>query len=198
MNLANFEDISPQVERDSYALKVRNLRKVFDNGKVAVDSTSMTMYSGQIFALLGHNGAGKTTTISTLTGLLAPTQGKAELEGVDIFQDQDYLRKNLGVCPQHNVLFDYLSVREHLELYAAFKGIDNLFINKRVDKMLYEVELVENQYQLAKTLSGGQRRKLSVAIALIGDAKIIMLDEPTSGMDTTTRRRFWEMVKQYK
>ena len=144
MNLANFEDISPQVERDSYALKVRNLRKVFDNGKVAVDSTSMTMYSGQIFALLGHNGAGKTTTISTLTGLLAPTQGKAELEGVDIFQDQDYLRKNLGVCPQHNVLFDYLSVREHLELYAAFKGIDNLFINKRVDKMLYEVELVEN------------------------------------------------------
>ena len=195
MNLANFEDISPQVERDSYALKVRNLRKVFDNGKVAVDSTSMTMYSGQIFALLGHNGAGKTTTISTLTGLLAPTQGKAELEGVDIFQDQDYLRKNLGVCPQHNVLFDYLSVREHLELYAAFKGIDNLFINKRVDKMLYEVELVENQYQLAKTLSGGQRRKLSVAIALIGDAKIIMLDEPTSGMDTTTRRRFWEMVK---
>lgn len=158
----------------------------------------MTMYSGQIFALLGHNGAGKTTTISTLTGLLEPTEGTAELDNIDIFENQDYLRKNLGVCPQHNVLFDYLSVREHLELYANFKGIDRLIVNKRVDKMLYEVELVENQNQLAWTLSGGQRRKLSVAIALIGDARVIMLDEPTSGMDTTTRRRFWEMVKQYK
>ena len=144
MSLQNFEDVSSQVERESYALKVSNLRKVFENGKVAVDSTSMTMYSGQIFALLGHNGAGKTTTISTLTGLLEPTHGTAYLNNIDIFEDQDYLRKNLGVCPQHNVLFDYLSVREHLELYAAFKGVERLIINKRVDKMLYEVELVEN------------------------------------------------------
>ena len=82
------------------------------------------MYSGQIFALLGHNGAGKTTTISTLTGLLQPSEGQAQLEGIDIFEDQDYLRENLGVCPQHNVIFDYLSVREHLELYATFKGVD--------------------------------------------------------------------------
>ena len=86
----------------------------------------MTIYSGQIFALLGHNGAGKTTTISTLTGLLEPTEGQAQLEGIDIFEDQDYLRKNLGVCPQHNVIFDYLSVREHLELYATFKGVDKV------------------------------------------------------------------------
>ena len=96
------------------------------------------------------------------------------------------------------MLFDYLTVREHLELYAAFKGVEVYGLGKKVDKMLYEIELVENQHQLASTLSGGQRRKLSVAIALIGDAKIIMLDEPTSGMDTTTRRSFWEMVKQYK
>lgn len=75
-------------------------------------------------------------------------------------------------------------MREHLELYAAFKGVSKQLIYKKVDKMLYEVELVENQYQLANTLSGGQRRKLSVAIALIGEAKVIMLDEPTSGMDT--------------
>ena len=129
----------------------------------------MTMYSGQIFALLGHNGAGKTTTIQTLTGLLKPTHGKAELEGLDIFEKQDKFRENLGVCPQHNVLFDYLTVREHLELYAAFKGISNQIIKKKVEKMLYEIELVDNQHQLAKTLSGGQRRKLSVAIELIGD-----------------------------
>ncbi len=113
------------------------------------------MYSGQIFALLGHNGAGKTTTISTLTGLLHPTQGQAILDGVDIFEDQTALRENLGVCPQHNVLFDYLTVREHLELYAAFKGVEEYGMGKKVDKMLYEIELIENQHQLASTLSGG-------------------------------------------
>ena len=106
----------------------------------------MTMYSGQIFALLGHNGAGKTTTISTLTGLLNPSAGKAELEGVDIFEHQDYLRENLGVCPQHNVLFDYLTVREHLELYSSFKGVSESTIKKKVDRMLYEIELIENQH----------------------------------------------------
>lgn len=194
-----FEDVTGHVRRDSQTLKVRNLRKVFSNSKVAVDNTSMTLYSGQIYALLGHNGAGKTTTISMLTGLLEPSGGQAELNGIDIFKDLDYLRHNLGVCPQHNVLFDYLTVREHLELYATFKGIEGAtLIRSRVDKLIYEVELVNEQHQLASTLSGGQKRKLSVAIALIGDSKVIMLDEPTSGMDTTTRRRFWDMVKQYK
>ena len=194
-----FEDVTGHVRRDSQSLKVRNLRKVFSNSKVAVDNTSMTLYSGQIFALLGHNGAGKTTTISMLTGLLEPSGGQAELNGIDIFKDLDYLRHNLGVCPQHNVLFDYLTVSEHLELYATFKGIEGApLIRSRVDKLIYEVELVNEQHQLASTLSGGQKRKLSVAIALIGDSKVIMLDEPTSGMDTTTRRRFWDMVKQYK
>ena len=117
----------------------------------------MTMYSGQIFALLGHNGAGKTTTIQTLTGLLEPTQGFAELDGIDILRNQEAFRENLGVCPQHNVLFDYLTVREHLELYAAFKGNvnDKITLTKHVDKMLYEIELVENQHQSAYTLSGG-------------------------------------------
>ena len=82
----NFEDVSSQVQRDQYSLKVRNLRKVYGNGKVAVENVSMTMYSGQIFALLGHNGAGKTTTISTLTGLLTPTKGQAELNGYDVLE----------------------------------------------------------------------------------------------------------------
>ena len=138
-----FEDSSHHAKRDCQALKVRNLRKVFANGKVAVDKTSMTLYSGQIFALLGHNGAGKTTTISMLTGLLEPTGGQAELNGIDIFKDLDYLRTNLGVCPQHNVLFPYLTVREHLELYATFKGIESVpLIRSRVDRLIYEVELV--------------------------------------------------------
>ena len=137
MNKGNFEDVSASTKRDSYSLKVRDLRKVYDNGKVAVGGVSMTMYSGQIFALLGHNGAGKTTTISTLTGLLSPTEGQAVLDGVDVLADQQYLRESLGICPQHNVLFDYLTVREHIELYATFKGVDYVQVQKKVDKMLY-------------------------------------------------------------
>ena len=87
MSRKNFEDVSAQVKRESQSLSVRGLRKVYDNGKVAVKGASMTMYSGQIFALLGHNGAGKTTTIGTLTGLLSPSGGKAVLEGVDVLED---------------------------------------------------------------------------------------------------------------
>jgi len=101
----------------------------------------MTMYEGQIFVLLGHNGAGKTTVIGMLSGLLLPTSGVGSVLGFDIFQDQDRLRENLGVCPQHNVLFDYLTVREHLELYATFKGVPRNQVKKKVDTMIFELEL---------------------------------------------------------
>jgi ATP-binding cassette subfamily A (ABC1) protein 3 len=108
------------------------------------------------------------------------------------------MRKMLGVCPQHDVLFDYLTPKDHLRLFATFKGVPNNKIEKEVHKMLLDIGLIQQQDQLAKTLSGGQKRKLSVAIALIGDSKIVMLDEPTSGMDTTSRRKLWDMLKRNK
>jgi len=131
-----FEEVPESLLR-SPSMKIRNLRKVFDS-KVAVDNTSMTMYEGQIFALLGHNGAGKTTTIEMLTGGLQASGGSAQVLGLDMFAEMGEVREVLGVCPQHNILFDYLTVREHLELYADFKG-------KRggVDRMIFEIELGE-------------------------------------------------------
>jgi ATP-binding cassette, subfamily A (ABC1), member 3 len=117
----NFEDIPESLKRSS-SLKIRGLRKEFGE-LVAVKDISMTMYNGQIFALLGHNGAGKTTTISMLTGLLQPTAGQAQVFGCDVFEQQDEIRQFTGVCPQHNVLFEFLTVREHLEIYAAFKAV---------------------------------------------------------------------------
>jgi ABC-type transport system involved in cytochrome bd biosynthesis fused ATPase/permease subunit len=114
-------DSLKRMEKTGDCLKIRKLRKEFGT-KVAVNDVDMTMYNGQIFALLGHNGAGKTTTISMLTGLLQANSGRAAVKDIDILNQMDEFRKSLGVCPQHDVLFEYLTVKEHLELFAAFKG----------------------------------------------------------------------------
>jgi ATP-binding cassette subfamily A (ABC1) protein 3 len=196
----NFEMVSDSLkkqEKEGKCLKVRGLVKKFGN-KTAVKGTSLTMYQGQIFALLGHNGAGKTTTISMLTGLIEPNEGAAEVFDIDIFNNMDEMRKILGVCPQHDVLFEFLTAEDHLKLFAAFKGTSANLIDDQVKKMLHDIDLYDVKDQLSKTLSGGQKRKLSVAIAMIGNSKIVMLDEPTSGMDTTARRKLWEMLKKNK
>lgn len=104
----------------------------------------------------------------------------------------------MGVCPQHDILFDDLTVREHLEMYANFKGMNSKDIQNAVDKVIEDVDLAVKQHDYAKNLSGGQKRRLSVAIAFIGGSKLIYLDEPTSGMDTSARRSIWEMLKKYK
>lgn len=108
------------------------------------------MYNGQIFALLGHNGAGKTTTISMLTGLIEKTLGSAKVFDIDIFNEMDELRKILGVCPQHDILFDYLTPKEHLQIYAVFKGTPPSQVNEQVDRMIDQLDLVDVKNQIAK------------------------------------------------
>ena len=102
------------------------------------------MYNGQIFALLGHNGAGKTTTISMLTGLIEKTEGDAEILGLDVFKDQEDVREFLGFCPQHNILFETLTPREHLELFCEFKGVDPDEIEDEIDEMIEDLDIVTN------------------------------------------------------
>ena len=178
---------------------INNLYKKYSSGKLAVSNLSLEMYQGQIFALLGHNGAGKTTTISMLTGMLDITSGNATAYGCDVSEDIDSIRKFMGVCPQHDILFDNLTVTEHLRMFATFKGMtDSILIEAEIKKMIMDVDLVEKTNYLAKNLSGGQKRKLSVAIAFMADSKLIYLDEPTSGMDTSARRYIWTMLKNYK
>jgi ATP-binding cassette subfamily A (ABC1) protein 3 len=133
-----------------------------------------------------------------LTGLIQATKGVAKAFDLNIFNEMDDFRKILGVCPQHDVLFEFLTPREHLELFALFKGTSSDRVNQEVDAMIRDIDLVEVQNQLAGTLSGGQKRKLSVGIAMIGDSKVVILDEPSSGMDTSSRRRLWEMLKENK
>jgi ABC-type Na+ transport system ATPase subunit NatA len=160
------------------------LKKVFDTNtgkKVAVDGLDVTFYSGQITALLGHNGAGKSTTVSMLSGLYPPDAGTATIAGFDISKDMHEARKLLGVCPQHDVLLPELTVAEHLEFFAGIKGCGPEQMQAEVDRLIKSVGLVEKRDVQSRFLSGGQKRKLSVAIAFIGNSKIVILDEPTSG-----------------
>ncbi|KAL4476002.1 hypothetical protein ABPG72_007888 [Tetrahymena utriculariae] len=195
-------DISLQnQEGQNKTIKIQNLSKQFKTEGVlkrAVDQINLQMYSGQVFSFLGHNGAGKSTTISMLTGMIPPTSGTAYIKGLEITKDMDKIRKILGVCPQHDILFDSLTVKEHLYLFAVLKGIPFREISSAVQTIIKDVDLVEKTNSLSSSLSGGQKRKLSVAIAFIGESQVVLLDEPTSGMDVQARRHIWEMVKNYK
>ncbi|XP_046358771.2 phospholipid-transporting ATPase ABCA3-like [Haliotis rufescens] len=180
-------------------ISIQNLKKVFGSGskqKVAVDGMSLNMFEGQISVLLGHNGAGKTTTMSVLTGFIPASGGTAIVNGYDINNDIQSVRQSLGLCPQHNILFDSLTVQEHLEFFASLKGCPSKNVQSDVTTMMNEVGLSLKRFTQSQHLSGGQKRKLSVGIALIGGSKIVILDEPTSGMDPAARRQTWDILQR--
>ncbi|KAK7285619.1 hypothetical protein RJT34_20395 [Clitoria ternatea] len=190
-----------QQELDGRCIQIRNLHKVYATKKgdnCAVNSLQLTLYENQILALLGHNGAGKSTTISMLVGLIPPTSGDALVFGKNIVSDMDEIRKVLGVCPQHDILFDELTVREHLELFAVLKGVEEHSLDGVVTNMADEVGLADKINSIVRSLSGGMKRKLSLGIALIGNSKVIVLDEPTSGMDPYSMRLTWQLIKKIK
>uniref|UniRef100_A0A8D3AFE0 P-type phospholipid transporter n=1 Tax=Scophthalmus maximus TaxID=52904 RepID=A0A8D3AFE0_SCOMX len=180
-------------------ISIRNLVKIYKTGKkLAVDGLTMDFYENQITSFLGHNGAGKTTTMSILTGLFPPTSGTALINGYDIHTDMDSIRKYLGMCPQHNVLFNELTVEEHIYFYARLKGHNYEEVKIEMDQLIRDVGLPHKRKDLAKNLSGGMQRKLSVAIAFVGGSKIVILDEPTAGVDPYARRGIWELLLKYK
>ncbi|CAG9334828.1 unnamed protein product [Blepharisma stoltei] len=191
-------DLMQKQKENGQALIIRNFKKVFGN-KTVVDDLSLDIYKGQIFALLGHNGAGKTTTISMMCGLIPTTYGDMRINNLFLSKDLSQIRRYLGVCPQHNVLFNDLTPEEHLYLFAVFKGMkDKNAISDQIKEKLSEVDLIGKKDRKSKFLSGGMKRRLSLAIALIADSPIVLLDEPTSGMDLTARRQMWDMLKNNK
>ena len=177
---------------------IKDIHKTFDNGKVALKGVSFNLYKNEIFALLGHNGAGKSTLINILIGLYTSSSGSAIYDSYDILTSEgsQKFRKILGICPQHDVLFNDLTVEEHLELFCVFKSVDSSKISNEVNKVINEFGLEEKRYTKAENLSGGQKRKLSVAIAVVGGSSVLFLDEPTSGMDITSRRNLWNILKK--
>ncbi|XP_077763055.1 phospholipid-transporting ATPase ABCA3-like isoform X8 [Canis aureus] len=182
-------------------IRIQNLYKEFTTERdtiLAVKNLSFNVYEGQITVLLGPNGAGKTTTMSILTGLTLPTSGKVYINGYDISKDMNHVRNNLGFCPQDDILFAELTVSEHLYFYCVIKGVPPEIRPTEVNKMLTSFGLLEKHDAIAKSLSGGMKRKLSIIIALIGGSKVVILDEPTSGMDPVSRRFTWNVLQQYK
>lgn len=190
-----------QQESDGRCIQIRNLQKVYATNRgncCAVNSLQLTLYENQILALLGHNGAGKSSTIAMLVGLVSPTSGDALVLGKNILTDMDEIRKSLGVCPQYDILFPELTVKEHLEIFADLKGVSEDSKEKAVTEMVDEVGLADKLNTVVKALSGGMKRKLSLGIALIGNSKVIILDEPTSGMDPYSMRLTWQLIKRKK
>ncbi len=175
----------------------QNLRKVF-NKKTAVNDVSLNIFSGQITVLLGHNGAGKTTTMNMITGIFPPSSGTAYVDGYDIKTQTKEARRSIALCPQENILYNELDVYQHLKLYAILKDHPWNDVDNEINKILQLVTLTDKKHSLSTQLSGGMKRKLSLGIAMIANSKILILDEPTSGMDPEARRHMWDVLQSIR
>lgn len=177
------------------AIEARGLTKKYKN-ITAVDSLELTIGQGELFALLGVNGAGKSTTIKMLSCLTKPTSGDALLLGKSIIDAPQELKQMINVSPQETAVAPNLSVRENLELIYGIYGHSREQAKQKTAEMLESLGMTEIAEQRAKTLSGGWQRRLSIAMALISEPKILFLDEPTLGLDVIARRELWAMIRK--
>ena len=175
------------------AVQARELTKRY-KGKTAVNSLDITVKKGELFALLGVNGAGKTTTIRMLTCLSKPTGGEAYVCGHNVSTESALVKKAVGVSPQDTAVAENLTVRENLELMAKIYGFTQEKRNERVAEMQRMFKLDEVMEQRTKTLSGGWKRRVSIAMALISEPEVLFLDEPTLGLDVLARRDLWSAI----
>ena len=164
--------------------------------KVAVNGIDLSIKEGELFALLGVNGAGKTTTIKMLSGLILPTSGSFTIEDMDMKKDMFKIKEILNVSPQETAIAPNLTVKENLDFMAGVYQIKDK--DKRILELIKQFKLDEVLNKKAKTLSGGWQRKLSIAISLINDPKILFLDEPTLGLDVIARKELWKVITSLK
>ena len=162
---------------------------------VAVEKLDLSVRRGEVFGLLGANGSGKTTTIRMLTGLLPPTSGHAEVAGIDVVRDPEAVRRRLGYMSQRYGLYDDLTVYENLRFYAALYGLIGAAGRARIEELIVNLGFTPRRQQLAGTLSGGWKQRLSLACATAHRPAVLFLDEPTAGVDHAARRHFWEVIR---
>lgn len=180
-----------------YAIVLENFAKAYGDVK-AVDGLSLRIREGEIFGLLGPNGSGKTTTINCLSGLIPPTEGSLQVGGFDVQKETAKVRRILGVCPQETALYPYLSGRENVELFGDLYCIPPEVLKHNVSEVMQKVGLEADADRRVDKYSGGMKRRVSIAMALVQDPKILFLDEPTIGMDPQSRRAVWDFIEELK
>lgn len=179
------------------AIKIDGITKRFGN-KTAVNHLSLEIREGELFSLLGVNGAGKTTLIKMLTCLLKPNDGEAYILGKSVLTQSSEVKELINLSTQETAVAPNLTVRENLMMIAGIYGMDRETAKSRTAEMIEKLSFGEYENQRAKTLSGGWQRKLSIAMALITQPKVLFLDEPTLGLDVLARRELWELVRSLK
>lgn len=177
------------------AIHTSQLHKRFGD-LVAVDALDLDVRRGEVFGLLGPNGSGKTTTIRMLCGLLPPTSGEITVVGIDAVRDPEAVRRRIGYMSQRFGLYDDMSVRENFRFYAGLYGLRGAARAARQAELFEQLGLGPRAKQLAGTLSGGWKQKLSLACATAHHPDLVFLDEPTAGVDPAARRRFWELIHE--
>ncbi|XP_012839386.1 PREDICTED: ABC transporter A family member 7-like isoform X2 [Erythranthe guttata] len=189
----------------SHSIICNNLKKIYQSRdgnpeKFAVRELSLALPEGECFGMLGPNGAGKTSFINMMIGLIKPSSGTAYVRGLDIRTDMDKIYTSMGVCPQHDLLWETLTGREHLFFYGRLKNLKGAALTQAVDESLKSVNLFHGGVadKKAGKYSGGMKRRLSVAISLIGDPKVVYMDEPSTGLDPASRNMLWNVVKRAK
>lgn len=179
------------------AVDVVGLGKTYD-GFTAIRDITFTVHKGEIFGLLGPNGAGKSTTLRILITTLRPTTGQATIFGHDVVREATTVRQQIGYVPQERAIDRFLTGREHLELLGALYHLPKAMLNQRITALLKLVDLEQHADRVAKTYSGGMKRKLDIACGLLPNPKVLFLDEPTLGLDVQSRLNIWDYVKQLR
>jgi ABC-2 type transport system ATP-binding protein len=178
------------------ALCITNLRKVYRRGTVAVEDISLTIPEGEFFGFLGPNGAGKSTTIHCITGIAEPTAGRIEIFGIDAVKDYREARRLVGLCPQEFNVDPFATPRQIVDWMGGYFGMPARLRKERTDMLMERFELIAHQKKQFRELSGGLKRRVVLARALIHDPKLIILDEPTAGVDVELRRVLWRYLAE--
>jgi ABC-2 type transport system ATP-binding protein len=175
------------------AIDVADLTRRF-GAFTAVDGITFNVRAGEVFGFLGANGAGKTTAIRMLTGLLAPSSGRATVAGHDVAREAEQVKRDIGYMSQRFSLYEDLTVRENITLYGGIYDLSDRDIRDRTSRMLARLGLAHAADQFVRAIPLGWRQKLAFSVALLHEPRVVFLDEPTSGVDPITRRQFWEMI----
>ncbi len=179
-------------------IEVRRLNKRYKGGPQANQDVSLTVAWGEALGVVGPNGAGKTTLVRQITTELVPTSGTVWVLGIDAVRHPDQVKARIGVVPQEARLFDQLSASQHLRIFGQLRGLSRRGARRRADELLQQLDLQRYRRTASAKLSGGLRRRLLIGIALLAEPDLLILDEPTVGLDVESRRQLWAVIRDYR